>query len=84
MDALILAAPSEFNLPLEIIRLSGGLNARNGFFRFFQWAIEKAKALGIRELYCTVPEESADGVLTFSGGILPLAKGGPLRVRGAR
>jgi GNAT superfamily N-acetyltransferase len=68
VDALVLAAPSEFNLPLEIIRLSGGLNPRNGFFRFLQWAIEKAKGLGIRELYCTVPEESADGSLLSEAG----------------
>jgi GNAT superfamily N-acetyltransferase len=92
VDALILAAPSEFNLPLEIIRLSGGLNARNGFFRFFQWAIEKAKALGIRELYCTVPEESADGSLLSRAGfcrwrkVVRFESAGPvdLGVRGCR
>jgi GNAT superfamily N-acetyltransferase len=68
VDALVLAAPSEFNQPLEIIRLSSGLNASNSFFGFFQWAIERAKALGIRELYCTVPEESADGSLLSEAG----------------
>ena len=60
--ALVLAAPSEFNLPLEIIRLHGGLDERIDSLRLFQLAIEKAEALGVRELYCTIPEDSMDAV----------------------
>jgi hypothetical protein len=61
--ALVLAAPSEFNLPLEIIRVYGDLDERIDSLRLFQMAIEKAKALGVRELYCTIPEDSLDGAL---------------------
>jgi hypothetical protein len=61
--ALVLAAPSEFNLPLEIIRLHGGLEERVGSLHLFQMAFEKARALGARELYCTIPENSMDEVL---------------------
>jgi GNAT superfamily N-acetyltransferase len=56
--ALALAAPSEFNLPLEIIRLHGGPEGKTDVVRLFQLAIEKAKFLGARELYCTIPEDS--------------------------
>jgi GNAT superfamily N-acetyltransferase len=58
--ALALAAPSEFNLPLEIIRLHGGLDAKIDSLRLFQLAIEKAKTLGARELYYTTPQNCAD------------------------
>src|SRR6202035_3330953 len=44
-DTWVLAAPSEFNLPLEIIRLHAGLNGRPEALRSFQVAIEKAKIL---------------------------------------
>ena len=59
-DALVLAAPSEFNLPLEIIQLGGRHDTRIDFLRLFQPVIEKAQALGVRELYCAVTEESTD------------------------
>jgi|HubBroStandDraft_6_1064221.scaffolds.fasta_scaffold621804_1 GNAT superfamily N-acetyltransferase len=58
--ALALAAPSECNLPLEIIRVHGGLDERIDSLQLFQMAIEKARALGARELYCTMPEDSED------------------------
>jgi len=60
VDGLVLAAPSALNLPLEVIRLRGGHDARIDLFRLLQPAIEKVKALGVRELYCTVPEEYTD------------------------
>jgi GNAT superfamily N-acetyltransferase len=60
---LVLAAPNEFNLPLEIIRLYDGLDERIDSLRLFQMAIEKAKALGAHQLYCTIPEDSADAAL---------------------
>lgn len=58
--SLALAAPSEFNLPLEIIWVHGCLDERIDAFRLFQMAIEKARALGARELYCAIPEDSVD------------------------
>jgi GNAT superfamily N-acetyltransferase len=58
--ALVLAAPGEFNLPLEINRLHGDLDERIDSLRLFRMAIEKARALGARELYCTIPEDSVD------------------------
>ncbi len=58
--ALALAAPSEFNVPLEIIWLHGGLDGKTGSLGLFKLAIELAKTLGARELYCTVSEDSAD------------------------
>jgi GNAT superfamily N-acetyltransferase len=67
-DVLALVAPSEFNLPLEIVRLHRGLDARIDSFRLFQRAIEKAKALGISQLYCTVPEYSADAAVLAHAG----------------
>ena len=56
--SLALAAPSEFNLPLEIIWVHGWLDERIDALRLFQMAIDKARALGARELYCTIPEDS--------------------------
>jgi GNAT superfamily N-acetyltransferase len=58
--ALVLAAPSKCNLPLEIIRSHGGPGERIDSLRLFQMAIEKARTLGARELYCTLPEDSVD------------------------
>jgi GNAT superfamily N-acetyltransferase len=58
--SLVLVAPSEFSLPLEIIRLHGGLDGRVDSLRLFQMVIEKARALEARELYCTIPEDSID------------------------
>jgi GNAT superfamily N-acetyltransferase len=59
-DVLALTAPSEFNRPLEIIRLLGGLNPKNDFSLLLQQGIETAKSLGVTELYCTVAEDSPD------------------------
>jgi len=67
-DVLVLAAPSKFNLPLEIIRLHGGLDAGIDSLRLFQRAIKNAKGLGVRELYCSVPEDAADAsALSLAG-----------------
>jgi len=60
VSALALIAPSEFSLPLEIIRLHGGPDRRTDALRLYQLAIERARMLGVRELYCTLPEDSAD------------------------
>ncbi len=78
--SLVLAAPSEFSLPLEIIRLHGGLDERIDSLRLFQMAIEKARALGARELYCTIPEDSIDAASYFQDALLPVAKGCPVRI----
>jgi hypothetical protein len=59
-DALALVAPGESNLPLEIIRLQAEFGAKIDPLRLFQRAIEKAKALAVTELYCTIPEDSSD------------------------
>ena len=59
-SALALAAPSEFNLPLEIIRVHGGPDGRIDSLRLFQLAIEKARVLRARELYCAIAEDSAE------------------------
>jgi GNAT superfamily N-acetyltransferase len=58
--SLVLAAPSEFNLPLEIIWVHGDLDEGIDSFQLFQMAIERARALGAGELYCTIPEDSED------------------------
>ena len=60
VSALALIAPSEFGLPLEIIRLYGEQDSRTDALRLFQLAIERARMLGVRELYCTLPENSND------------------------
>lgn len=59
-DALALAAAGQFHPPLELIRLHGGVDTRIDSLRLFQQAIEQAKALGARELYCTAPQDSTD------------------------
>jgi hypothetical protein len=59
-SALVLAAPSEFNLPLEIIWLHGRIDGRIGGLQLFQLAIGKAGTLGSRLLYCTSPVDSAE------------------------
>jgi GNAT superfamily N-acetyltransferase len=66
--ALALASPSEFNRPIEIFRLYGRLDAGTNSTRPFQRAIEMAKTLGVTELYCTVPEDSADASLLSEMG----------------
>jgi GNAT superfamily N-acetyltransferase len=64
VDASAIAAPSEFTLPLEIIRFRGKLDS----LHLFQRTIEKAKVLGARELYCTVPQDSADASMLLQAG----------------
>jgi GNAT superfamily N-acetyltransferase/N-acetylglutamate synthase-like GNAT family acetyltransferase len=66
--ALALAAPSEFNRPIEIFRLYGRLEAKINSTRLFQRAIELARTLGVRELYCALPEDSADASLLSEMG----------------
>ena len=68
VDTLALASPGEFNVPLEIIRLHGRIDSALDSLHLFRRAIEKAKALGVRELYCTVPEDSADASVLFQVG----------------
>jgi ribosomal protein S18 acetylase RimI-like enzyme len=67
-DVLALAAPSEFNLPLEVIRLFGGLDAKKDYSLLLQQGIETAKSLGVTELYCTVAEESSDASSLVQAG----------------
>jgi len=67
-DVWALAAPSEFNLPLEIIRLLGGHHAKNDYSLLLQQGIETAKSLGVTELYCTVAEDSSDASSLVQAG----------------
>ena len=68
-SVLVLAAPSEFNLPLEIIRLHGGLDARNRFSSPFPARRSRKPNLSeSRELYCTVPEDSSDASVLLQAG----------------
>jgi GNAT superfamily N-acetyltransferase len=60
VGALALVAPTEFNLPLEIVRVHGAQDGGTDALPLFQLAIKKAKSFGARELYCTIPEDSAD------------------------
>ena len=59
-DVLALASHSDVGIPHEIFRLNGEFNQRTSSLRLFQWAIEKAKFLGARELYYTIPEDSTE------------------------
>jgi len=91
-DVLVLAAPSEFNLPLELIRLLGGLDRRNDYSFLLRQGIEKAKSLGVAELYCTVAEDSSDASSLLQAGfnrwrkVVWFESAGPvnLEVRGYR
>jgi hypothetical protein len=82
--ALALAAPSEFHPPLEIVRLLGGFGRPADPLRLFQLAVEKAKALGARELYCTLPENFAEASVISEARFCPWRKvvrfesGGPV------
>jgi hypothetical protein len=67
-DVLVLAAPSEFNLPLEIVRLLGGLDPKNGHSFLLQQCVETAKLLGVTELYCTVAEDSFEASSLVQAG----------------
>ena len=60
VSALALVAPSESNLPLEIIRLQGVPDGGTQALRHFQEVIERARSLGVRELYYTIPEDSGE------------------------
>jgi ribosomal protein S18 acetylase RimI-like enzyme len=73
VSALVLAAPNELNLPLEIIRLPSR-PGKTGSHRHFELAVEKAIALGVRELYCTIPEGSADAFVISESRFRPWRK----------
>ena len=62
-EALALVAPCDLRSPVELIRLHGWFGARDGSLRLFECAIDKAHALGARELYCTALEDSHDGLI---------------------
>src|SRR5437868_4882586 len=55
---LALAAHSESSIPLEVFRLHGELDESFDSLRFLRLAIEKARMLGARELFCTLPENA--------------------------
>jgi GNAT superfamily N-acetyltransferase len=92
MNVLILAAPSEFNLPLEIIQLHRVRDRKTDCWQLFPRAIEKARELGVSELYCTVPEKSPEAAALSEAGfrrwrkIVRFESAGPvdLGVRGYR
>ena len=67
-EALALVAPCDLRSPVELIRLHGWFGARDGSLRLFEHAIDKAHALGARELYCTAPEDSHDGLILLDLG----------------
>ena len=48
--------------------MHGDLDERIDSFRLFQMAIERARALGAGELYCTIAEDSIDAVLISKMG----------------
>ncbi len=72
--ALALAAPSEFNIPLEIIRLHGEFNERTDSLRLLKLAIELAGTLGARELYYTISEDSPDAAVISEAQFYPSRK----------
>ena len=72
--ALALAAPSEFNIPLEIIRLHGGFNERTDSLRLLKLAIELAGTLGAHELYYTISEDSPDVAVILEAQFYPRRK----------
>jgi len=57
---LVLATYPKFGLPLELFGFHGGPKARIDSLGMFPFAIEKARSLGSRELFYTVPEDSAE------------------------
>jgi ribosomal protein S18 acetylase RimI-like enzyme len=57
---LALATHTEFGLPLELFEFHGGPKGRIDSLGMFHVAIEKARSLGSRELFYTVPEDSAE------------------------
>ena len=61
---LALVTHSEFGLPLELFEFHGNLNGRIDSLELLQFVIEKARSLGSRELFYTVPADSAgtDGI----------------------
>jgi GNAT superfamily N-acetyltransferase len=58
--ALALVAPSEFNVPLEIVRLHSREDSKTDELPLFERAIERGRSFGTRELYYTVSEDSTD------------------------
>jgi ribosomal protein S18 acetylase RimI-like enzyme len=72
--ALALAAPSESHQPLEIVWLLGGFGTPVDLLRLCQLAVEKAKALGARELYCTLPENCPEASVISGAQFCPWRK----------
>jgi ribosomal protein S18 acetylase RimI-like enzyme len=67
-EALALVAPRDLSSPVELIRLHGWFGGRDGSLRLFQRALNKAQALGARELYSTALEDSQDGLILLDLG----------------
>jgi ribosomal protein S18 acetylase RimI-like enzyme len=66
--ALALATHTEFGFPLELFEFHGGPKGRIDSLGMFHFAIEKARSLGSRELFYTVPEDSAEtGIISDAG-----------------
>jgi ribosomal protein S18 acetylase RimI-like enzyme len=86
--ALALAAPSDSHQPLEIVWLLGGFGKPAVPLRLCQLAVQKAKALGTRELYCTLPENCAAAAVISEAQFCPWRKimrfesGGPIALGG--
>ena len=65
---LALATHTEFGLPLELFEFHEGPEARIDSLGMFHFAIEKARSLGSRELFYTVPEDSAETEIISDAG----------------
>ena len=65
---LVLATHTEFGIPLELFEFHGGPKGRIDSLGMFHFAIEKARSLGSRELFYTVPEDSAETELISGAG----------------
>ena len=65
---LALATHTEFGIPLELFEFHGGPKGRIDSLGMFHFAIEKARSLGSRELFYTVPEDSAETELISGAG----------------
>jgi RimJ/RimL family protein N-acetyltransferase len=65
---LILAAPTDFEFPVEIIPLRVSLSHRDASAILFESVIQKAKKLGASELFCYEPEDAADATFLSSLG----------------
>ena len=68
VGTLALATHTEFGLPLELFKFHGGPKERIDLLGMFHFAIEKARSLGSRELFYTVPEDSAETEVISDAG----------------